>query len=218
MNTFPIAAALRNPLPSGRFGQRMFFLLVLLWALMFGLSWGGATRADEPAPPAQPSPTSAVALVTSPTTHARLKRPAPELQVSAWVDQSGPVTPPSREGKVQLVVFWGVNCPACVQKIPQVRKAATRYAGTDLVVIGLHNAQIAPDRVVRFARDRGLNYPIAIDRSGKNRYSFGLTSAAYEVQAIPHAAVIDRDGSLKFVGDFEEALRSAEQLLKGAAG
>jgi peroxiredoxin len=217
MSTFPIAAAPHSPLPSRRYGQRLFFLLVLLWALMFGLSWGVATHADEPAASPEPRQTSAVALVTSPSTHARLKRPAPELQVSAWVDQSGPVTPPSREGKVQLVVFWGVNCPACVQKIPQVRKAATRCAGTDLVVIGLHNAQISPDRVVRFARDRELNYPIAIDRSGKNRYSFGATSAAYDVQAIPHAAVIDRDGSLKYVGDFDDALKAAEQLLKGVA-
>jgi peroxiredoxin len=217
MNTSLIAVAPHHPLPSRRYGQRLFLLLVLLWALMVGLSSGGANAAD-PAAGTDGSKTTAVALVAPPGTIAKLKRPAPQLQVAAWIDQSGPAAPPQLDGKVQLVVFWGVNCPACVQKIPQVRKAATRYADTDLVVIGLHNAQISPERVAQFARDRELNYPIAIDRSGRNRYSFGLTSAAYDVQAIPHAAVIDRDGSLKYVGEFEDALHTAEQLLKGVAG
>jgi peroxiredoxin len=215
MSTFPIAAAPQNALPARKFGQRVFLLLVLLWALMCGLS-AGRVQAQEPAAGTQPQETSAVALATPRGNFARVARPAPELQVSAWVDQSGPVTPPRLDGKVQLVVFWGVNCPACVQKIPQVRKAAGRHANSDLVVIGLHNSQISADRVARFARDRQLNYPIAIDRSGRNRYSFGATTTAYQVQAIPHAAVIDRDGSLKYVGDFDDALKAAEQLLKAA--
>lgn len=216
MSTFPIAAAPQNAVPARKYGQRLFLLLVLLWALMCGLSAGGRVHADDPAPRQDQQKTSAVALATPPGSFARPKRVAPELQVSAWVDQTGPVTPPRLDGKVQLVVFWGVNCPACVQKIPQVRKAANRYAKSDLVVIGLHNAQISADRVARFARDRQLNYPIAIDRSGRNRYSFGATTTAYEVQAIPHAAVIDRDGTLKYVGDFDDALKAAEQLLKAA--
>jgi peroxiredoxin len=215
MSTFPIAAAPHDAVPARKYGQRLFLLLVLLWALMCGVSAGGGVHAQEPASGTQQE-TSAVALVTPRGNLARPKRPAPELQIAAWVDQSGPVTPPRLDGKVQLVVFWGVNCPACVQKIPQVRKAASRYADTDLVVIGLHNAQISPERVSRFARDRQLNYPIAIDRSGRNRYSFGATSTSYEVQAIPHAAVIDRDGSLKYVGDFDDALKAAEQLLSVA--
>jgi peroxiredoxin len=216
MSTFPIAAAPHDAVPVRKYGQRLFLLLVLLWALMCGLSAGGAIHAQEAAAGSQPQETSAVALVLPRGNFARTTRPAPALQVSAWVDQSGPASPPRVDGKVQLVVFWGVNCPACVQKIPQVRKVANRYADSDLVVIGLHNAQISADRVARFARDRQLNYPIAIDRSGRNRYSFGATSTAYEVQAIPHAAVIDRDGSLKYVGDFDAALKAAEQLLSVA--
>lgn len=217
MSTFPIAAAPQNAVRARKYGQRVFLLLVLLWALMCGLSSGRSVHAQESASGAPPQQTSAVALVSPRGHFARPQRPAPELQVSAWVDESGPVTPPRLDGKVQLVVFWGVNCPACVRKIPQVRKVASRYANSDLVVIGLHNAQISAERVARFARDRQLNYPIAIDRSGRNRYSFGATTTAYQVQAIPHAAVIDRDGSLKYVGDFDEALKAAEHLL-GAAG
>lgn len=202
----------------GSLGHRLFFLLVLLWAMIVALSAGGTSHAaDMPAPEAPtstPVELSPTALPDSGAAHRSRRQIAPELQVAAWIDPTGPVTPPRLRGKVQLVVFWGVNCRACVQKIPKVRQAAARYADTDLVVIGLHNAQISPSRAVKFARDRRLNYPIAIDRTAKNRYSFGMTSDAYQVPAIPHAAVIGRDGTLQFVGQFEQALQKAEALLK----
>lgn len=163
-----------------RIGHRLFLMLVLVWAIMVSLSAGvQAQTGASPSETAKPATTkaTAVALPLSDVAHLARRETAPELQVAAWVDQSGPVTAPVLSGKIQLVVFWGVNCPACVRKIPKVREVAKRYNDSDLVVIGLHNAHISPQRVAKFVRDRGLNYPIAVDRSAKKRASWGMTTS-----------------------------------------
>ena len=196
-------------------------MLVLAWAVAVSLSGGAraqtGTAASQTVKKNAPRAT-AVELPPPRTTHFSRRETAPELRVSAWVDQTGPATAPQLQGKVQLVVFWGVNCPACVKKIPKVRAVAQQYQDSELVVIGLHNAYITPAQVTKFARSRGLNYPIAIDRTANKRSSWGMTTDAYRVRAIPHAAVVDRDGSLKYVGKFETALQQAEALLKLTSG
>jgi peroxiredoxin len=192
--------------------HRIFLLLVIVWAIVVSHSGLRISRADD-----SPSRT-AIALPPARFSRPLSKARAPELQVVAWFDQKGATTPPELKGKVQLVVFWGVNCPACIKKLPEVRSAASRHAGSDLVVIGLHNAQMSAERLQKFAQARDLDYPLAIDRSADSRYSFGMTTEAYQVRAIPHAAVVDRDGSLRFVGSFEQALQTAESLLNVTSG
>lgn len=191
--------------------RRLFLLLVMLWALLVSSATIRAGKAGSGPSAGQQVSTAAVSRSSAALRAHR--NTAPRLQVKDWFDQSGRRSAPVLEGKIQLVVFWGINCPACVRKIPQVRRAAARHAKTDLVVLGVHTARVSPSRLQQFARERSLNYPLAIDRAAGTRYSFGLTNDAFRVRAIPNAAVVDRDGSLSYVGSFEEALRRAEALL-----
>lgn len=205
-------------LADGGIQRRLLLLLVMIWAIVISHS------AARPAPGAEPiaktttrPQTVARSLPATVATHNIPRNAAPELQVATWVDQTGPTSPPQLRGKVRLVVFWGVHCQPCLRKIPRLQQLASRHSKSDLVIVGLHNAQISPDRLQKFVRERKLNYLVAIDRRAASRYSFGMTTDAYHVQAIPQAAVVDRDGSLNYVGNFDEALASAEALLSGAA-
>jgi len=122
------------------------------------------------------------------------------------------------DGKVVLVDFWGITCGPCVAELPDVREAVEHFAGTDLVVVGLHDSSGTLKEVAEFAAKRGISYPLAIDHPAKEEGWFGATFAAYGVRGIPAAAVIDRGGKVVFVGRFPDALARAAALLKEGPG
>ncbi len=139
---------------------------------------------------------------------------APAIDATVWLNQSGKTDPPKLEGKVVLVEFWGITCGPCVGQLPEVREAVEHFAGTDLVIIGLHDSSGTLKELAEFAAKRGITYQLAIDRESKESGWFGVTFAAYGIRGIPSAAVLDRDGKVAFVGDFREAIEKAAALLK----
>jgi RNA polymerase sigma factor (sigma-70 family) len=147
----------------------------------------------------------------------RAGEPAPPIDAAAWFDRNGPVGAPELAGKVVLVHFWGITCVPCVAELPEVQAAADRLAARnkDFVLIGLHNTGPPAEQGTLFARARGLNYRLAIDRPADEEGWAGATFRAYGIRpaAVPAAAVIDRQGKVAFVGSFREALRKAADLL-----
>ncbi len=141
---------------------------------------------------------------------------APAIDPLIWLDpvNNAPfpdLAVPDLAGKVVLIDFWGIDCGFCIAQMPAVREAAEHFATKGLVLIGLHDSSGKPGNVLDFASKRGLTWPLAIDRPGEG---FGATFAAYGVRSIPHAAVLDRQGRLAFIGRFPEALAKAADLLK----
>lgn len=71
---------------------------------------------------------------------ARINEPAPELQVSSWV-QGGPVTLAALKGQVVLVEVFQVNCPGCfTQALPEAVRLHDLYHDQGLVVVGIATA------------------------------------------------------------------------------
>jgi peroxiredoxin/protocatechuate 3,4-dioxygenase beta subunit len=140
--------------------------------------------------------------------------PAPAIDASVWLNHAGKTDEPMLEGKVILVDFWGTTCGPCVGQLPEVLEAARHFAGTDLLIVGLHDSSGTVKEVAEFAAKRGLTYPLAIDRASKESGWFGATFAAYGVRGIPSAAVLDRQRRVVFVGEFRQAIEQAAKLLK----
>ena len=139
---------------------------------------------------------------------------APTLEPAVWLNAHGKSEAPALAGKVVLIDFWGTTCGPCVVQLPEIREAAEHFAGTDLVILGLHDSHGTQEEVSTFARKRKLAYPLAIDRPAGAGVGFGATFHAYGIHLIPHAVVIDRQGRVAYVGRFPSALEKAAALIK----
>jgi thiol-disulfide isomerase/thioredoxin len=147
----------------------------------------------------------------------KIGQPAPPIEPAAWFDRDGPAEAPALAGKVVLVDFWGITCKPCMAELPEVQAAADRFAarGRDFALIGIHNSGPTAEAGAGFALKQGLTYRLAIDRPAGEEGWIGATFQSYGVRpnALPAAAVIDRQGKVAFVGPFREALRKAADLL-----
>ena len=139
--------------------------------------------------------------------------PAPPLDVNTWVDASGEIAPPNVDRKVVLVNFWGIDCGFCLHELPDVRAAAKHWADTDVAIVTVHDDNFTPEQVSQFAAENKLDFPIAVDNKATEKGWWGATTQAYGIRGIPEAIVIDRDGKLQYLGDFERALEKAIRLV-----
>lgn len=130
-------------------------------------------------------------------------RPAPELDVSAWLNTPAPVTLANLSGKVILLEVFQMLCPGCVQfSLPQAGRARETFATDDLAVIGLHSvfehheAQGTEAALKAFLHEYRIGFPVGIDRANPAG-SLPHTMAAYNLQGTPTTLLIDRAGRLR---------------------
>jgi peroxiredoxin len=101
-------------------------------------------------------------------------------------------------GQAVVINFWATWCYPCRQEMPNLVKAYGQYRGQGLVIIGV-NLQEGKSIIEPFARDFGINYPVAIDRTGS-------VGNEYRVLGLPTTYFVDRNGVVKsvFTGPFLE--------------
>jgi peroxiredoxin len=147
--------------------------------------------------------------------------PAPEFRgVTRWIN-SEPLSMSGLRGKVVLVHFWTNGCYNCVNNYPHYRAWQERYAGKDVVIVGIHTPETPGEqdveRIKAQADKHGLKFPIAVDNDGANW-------KAWNNRYWPTVYVVDRrgrvrygwEGELNYQGQAgEERVRSlVEALLK----
>lgn len=84
-------------------------------------------------------------------------------------------------GQIVLLNFWGTWCPPCLVEIPhliEVQEVLLELGGT---IVGPAVGSGSGEAVLRFGRDRGINYPLwlsdydtAVGRFGAAGYPFTL--------------------------------------------
>jgi thiol-disulfide isomerase/thioredoxin len=111
----------------------------------------------------------------------------PDIDATSWLNTPDGLPWDKLRGKVVLLDFWGTWCGPCVKKIPEVEKLAKKYAGRDLVVIGIHSEQ-GSETCEEFVAKNGITFPIAID-SGK-------TAERFAVDSWPSMFLIDKAGKV----------------------
>jgi mono/diheme cytochrome c family protein/peroxiredoxin len=114
-------------------------------------------------------------------------RVAPRLEVRA---ADGKTT--SLDGlrdSLVLVVFWGTSCSSCVDELPELERLAERYrqAGLTVLPVCLDQTVAAEADAVAAAHTRAL--PVYVDPDGFARLR-------YDVQGLPTAVLIDRQGRM----------------------
>src|SRR5207247_2844055 len=115
---------------------------------------------------------------------------APTITASRWFN-SVPLTADKLQGKVRLVEFWAFECINCARTIPAMRALHERFAGPDVVVIGVHTPELKAERdplkVAEAIKKYEIRYPVAID----NDHSIWR---AFDNRYWPALYVVDRHG------------------------
>lgn len=92
-------------------------------------------------------------------------------------------------GKVLVVNFWATWCAPCREEIPVFIRFQEQYAGRGVQFIGIAIDQ--KERIVPYARDIGINYPVLV---GGLEIMELARQAGNRAGVLPFTLVIGRDG------------------------
>jgi thiol-disulfide isomerase/thioredoxin len=109
---------------------------------------------------------------------------APPLQ---GVDITGkPVNKDNWGGKVVIVNFWATWCPPCREEIPELLELQKEFKDR-LEIVGLSEDDDPPASVLKFAKQKGMTYPIVMATDE-------LINEFGGVPALPTSFLIDTQG------------------------
>jgi thiol-disulfide isomerase/thioredoxin len=132
---------------------------------------------------------------------------------TAWLN-SEPLGLDELRGHVVLVDFWTLTCINWLRTEPYIRAWSQAYRNDGLVVIGVHTPEFSfeheIDRVRQATKDRGIDYPVAVDND------YGIWSA-FDNHYWPALYFVDADGIIRDhhfgEGRYEQSERVIQQLL-----
>lgn len=148
-------------------------------------------------------------------------RPAPHQppawQTTHWLNTDQPLALADLRGRIVLLHAFQMLCPGCVaHALPQAARAARVFAGTPLVVIGLHTVfehheAMALPSLRAFVHEYRIGYPVGVDMPGEDGDPIPRTMRAYAMQGTPTTVLIDAQGRLRL-----QAFGQVDDLLLGA--
>ncbi len=136
---------------------------------------------------------------------------------AVWLNTDRPLSLADLEGRIVLLDFWSYCCINCMHVIPDLKRLEERYP--HLVVIGVHSAKFANEKVVDNIRHAVLRYelghPVIADNDFQLWHSYGI-------QAWPSFVLIDPAGDVaaKTSGEgpfamFDDAIASLTEAFEG---
>jgi thiol-disulfide isomerase/thioredoxin len=94
-------------------------------------------------------------------------------------------------GKVVVVNFWATWCAPCREEMPEFVKAQKEFGPRGLQFVGI--AVDDADKVDKFIKDIGLNYPALV--GGYSAIDLSK-SVGNRLAALPFTIIIDRQGNV----------------------
>jgi thiol-disulfide isomerase/thioredoxin len=138
---------------------------------------------------------------------------APEFpRGTSWV-QGKPQTMASLRGKVVIVHFWTFGCENCMNNYPAYKAWQQKYAGKDVVIIGIHTPETAFEshfiRVRDNARKNGLKFAIVLDNKK-------ILWKAWNNRYWPTVYLIDKKGLIRsrWEGELDSEKTKGEPLMR----
>jgi peroxiredoxin len=91
------------------------------------------------------------------------------------------------KGKIVLLDFGAVNCPPCRMEMPILERWHQKYGRQGVVLLGLIEMNPSVRDVRKMVKERGVTYPVAVDKGE-------LIGKRYGLIAHPTTVLIDREG------------------------
>ena len=135
---------------------------------------------------------------------------------TGWLN-SPALTAADLSGRITVVNFWTYTCINWLRQLPYLRAWATKYAGHNLAVLGVHTPEFGfehnVDNVARAVRDLRIDYPVAVD----NDYAVW---SAFDNHYWPALYVADARGRIRHhhfgEGEYQRSEMVIQQLLAEA--
>lgn len=117
----------------------------------------------------------------------RVEQPAPDF--TARTPDGATIALADLRGAMVALNFWATWCAPCEAEMPELQRAAARYADAGLIVLGVNQAEAA-DAVQAFMDAHGLTFPTVLDAEQDIAYHYGVNS-------LPMTFWIDAEGIVR---------------------
>jgi len=132
-------------------------------------------------------------------------KPAPNFKVTPiGGDRKEPLTLADFKGQTLILEFWATWCGPCYAARLQLIRLHEDFAGQGVRILAITSESI--EDVQKYLRKHPVPYLIGTDLSAD-------VQSAYRVGGIPHAALIDKEGKLRYYGSMLTK-RSLDKFLK----
>ena len=121
--------------------------------------------------------------------------PAPDFEMPLYTNFQNGLGAQTRlsdlRGKVVVINFWASWCVPCKDEAPALQAISEKYAGKDVVLLGVNYLDVEHDAVA-FLATYGVSYSNGVDLQQR-------ISKAYRITGVPETFVIDQQGVVREV-------------------
>ncbi len=158
-------------------------IVAVVWYLQSGRGGGGGRESGIGivALPAEKNPTGRPAA-------AEVGRAAPDFVLRTL--DSGTVRLSDLRGRTVLLNFWASWCQPCRQEMPELVRAQAELGERGLQVVAV-DLQEPDGPVGDFAREFGMRFPVAFDRTGEVARTFRASTQ------LPTSVLVDAQGVVR---------------------
>lgn len=98
------------------------------------------------------------------------------------------ITSDHLNGKLTLINFWATDCPGCINEMPALIQTYKQYKNKGLEVIAVAMYYDPPSRVISYAKNNQLPFPVVLDSNKEIMNKFN------NIKLTPTSVILDQNG------------------------